>query len=112
MNEGGQRIPVAEYYLYNEGMDLKWWVNDIAILRLAKKIILGDHVGLVEWRDSPSARYDGEVATAIGWGKSSKKDPMVNLLYSKIGNISILEIVIYLTGGKVINWSDRLMRTR
>ena len=71
VNEGGQRIPVAEYYLYNNGMDLMSWMNDIAILRLAKKIILGDHVGLVEWRDSPSARYEGEVATVIGWGRIS-----------------------------------------
>merc|ERR1719187_1419749 len=68
VNEGGQNISVAEYYRH-ERHTRHGLVNDIGILKLAEKIKLGSHVGLVEWRDGPSARYDGEVATVIGWGR-------------------------------------------
>merc|ERR1719187_2702618 len=71
VNEGGQNISVAEYYRREDHTihGVPYMANDIGILKLAEKIKLGSHVGLVEWRDSPSARYDGQVATAIGWGR-------------------------------------------
>ena len=70
VNEGGQRIRVAEYYIhegyYNDMLEPL--ENDIAILRLEEKINLTNRVGMIEWRDSPTANYDGEVGIVIGWG--------------------------------------------
>ena len=78
VNEGGQNISVAEYYIH-EGFKTIFEMivgqksvatveNDIAILRVEEKIKLTDKVGLIEWRDSPSASYDGEVGIVTGWG--------------------------------------------
>ena len=78
VNEGGQNISVADYYIHEGYKTIFEMIkgyksvatveNDIAILRLEEKIKLTNKVGLIEWRDSPSANYDGEIGIATGWG--------------------------------------------
>ena len=65
-DEGGQKIEVAQRICHN--FTLITLDNDIAILRLKEKIQHGNNVDLIDWRDSPSAKYEGKEATAIGWG--------------------------------------------
>ena len=75
-DEGGQRIEAAQWIIHDyNGID-----NDIAILRLKQKIQLGKKVRLIDWRDSPSAKYEGMEATTIGWG--STENSRVNTPHS------------------------------
>ena len=73
-NEGGQKIEVAQWIIhdYNDTIG----DNDIAILKLKEKIQVGPNVGVIDWRDSPSARYEGKEATAIGWGRTENSKPV------------------------------------
>ena len=71
-NEGGQKIEVAQVIIH----DYTFPDNDIAILKLKEKIQVGPNVGVIDWRDSPSARYEGKEATAIGWGRTENSKPV------------------------------------
>ena len=86
-DEGAQKIKVAQliiHELYMEDQKIENWKNnnrikinnDIAILRLKDKIQIGKKVDLIDWRDSPSARYEGKEATAIGWGWTENTQPV------------------------------------
>ena len=72
LDEGGQKIKVAEWIVHH--FNRKTTDNDIAILRLKEKIQVGNNVGLIEWRDSPSATYEGMDATVIGWGATENNE--------------------------------------
>ena len=65
-DEGGREMEVAQWIIHDYKADIM--DNDIAILRLKEKIQVGKNVGLIDWRDSSSAKYEGKEATAIGWG--------------------------------------------
>jgi len=75
-NEGGQKIEVAQWIIHNQSIINKTTIeNDIAILKLKEKIQVGPNVAVIDWRDSPSARYEGKEATAIGWGRTENSKP-------------------------------------
>ena len=73
-NEGGQKIEVAQWIIHDYNKtNIE---NDIAILKLKEKIQVGPNVAVIDWRDSPSARYEGKEATAIGWGRTENSKPV------------------------------------
>ena len=73
-NEGGQKIEVAQWIIHDYNKTIM--ENDIAILKLKEKIQVGPNVAVIDWRDSPSARYEGKEATAIGWGRTENSKPV------------------------------------
>ena len=79
VNEGWQEIDVAEYIVHVQNITKGTTTpSDIAILRLKEKIKFGNNVGMIEWRDSPSATYEGREATTIGWGWTSENNKVTN----------------------------------
>ena len=76
-NEGGQKIAVAQWIIHDLYFKNSTTIeNDIAILKLKEKIQVGPNVAVIDWRDSPSARYEGKEATAIGWGNTENNKPV------------------------------------
>ena len=76
VTEGGQRRGIQKVHMhedYTEDDDSGQMVNDIAVLTLRHPLTFNGKVGLIEWQDKPSARYDGWTGTVIGWGALSEE---------------------------------------